>query len=82
MESTSKVASDCRAEELAMHQCKSLYYNPEKIDEVENECIQEYIKLRSKFRESGSEEDLWKIKMMILDPSYDIMRKIQKKQSV
>ncbi|KAK3922953.1 COX assembly mitochondrial protein-like protein [Frankliniella fusca] len=69
---------DCKSEELALYQCKTSYYNPEKIDEVENECIQQYIKLRSKFRETGSEEDLWKIKMMLLDPRYDVMRNQQK----
>ncbi|XP_026287178.1 uncharacterized protein LOC113212607 [Frankliniella occidentalis] len=72
---------ECKTAEIAMHECKSSYYNPAKIDEVENECIQEYIKLRSKFRESGSEEDLWKMKMMLLAPKYDKLRQLKKDQS-
>ncbi|KAJ1528553.1 hypothetical protein ONE63_006959 [Megalurothrips usitatus] len=69
---------NCKNEETAMFKCKAEYYTPEKMDEVEKECISEYVKLRSKFRETGSEEDSWKIKMMLLEPIYDKLRQYEK----
>ena len=68
----------CRGKEREMLECKSHYYSPDHIDAVENECISEYIKLRSEFRKTGSEEDLWKIKMLMLAPSADILHKLRK----
>lgn len=54
-----------------MYSCKQYYYSPEHIDEVEKECMIDYVQLRSKFRETGSEDDLWQLKMLMLEPSYN-----------
>lgn len=61
-----------------MFKCKDYYYSPAKIDEIEKECIIEYIKLRSEFRKTGSEDDLWKMKMLMLEPGYDKLRQVYK----
>lgn len=63
---------NCSKEESAMFDCKAHYNSPGPIDEVERECIIDYLQLRSKFRETGSEDDLWNMQMLMLDPSYDI----------
>ena len=68
----------CRKQEKAMFECKNNYYSPSKIDDIEKECIEEYVKLRSEFRKTGSDDDLWKIKMLMLEPGYDKLRQVYK----
>lgn len=62
---------DCTKEQEAMYSCKNQYYTPENLTTVERECIVEYVQLRSKFRETGSEDDLWQLKMLMLSPTYN-----------
>lgn len=62
-----------------MFDCKAFYYSPEQLDIVENEIIKEYVQLRSVFRESGSDDDLWKLKLLMLDPVWDKLRENSKR---